>query len=126
MALILLLSVPSLTAEASTVGDSLVIGIQSSKTFQLHPLEPVERDMMSVYDLMYDGVMMIDDDYQPVCNLAESWSMSPNGKTWTFRLREDICFSDGEPLNAQDVVATANWILSRPAAAAAIRATMST
>ena len=113
MALILLLSASSLTAEASTVEDVLVVGIQSSKTFQLHPLEPIERDIMSVYDLMYDGVMMIDDDYLPVCNLAESWSMSPNGKTWTFRLRNDILFSNGDELTANDVVATANWILSK-------------
>ncbi len=102
-----------LPADATTVDDSLVIGIQSTRTYQLRPLEPVERDLMSIYDLMYDGVMTINDDYIPVGNLAESYSVSPNGRSWTFRLREDVMFSDGTPLTAQDVVATANWILSK-------------
>ena len=49
-------------AEATTVEDSLVIGIQSSKTHLLRPLEPVERDLLSIYDLMYDGLITINDD----------------------------------------------------------------
>ena len=102
-----------LPAAATTVEDSLVIGIQSNKTHMIKPLEPVERDFMSIYDLMYDGLITINDDYLPVGNLAESWSKSPNGKSWTFRLREDVLFSDGTPLTANDVVATANWIITR-------------
>ena len=113
LALAVLMLTACLCAEATTVDDSLVIGIQSSKTIQLLPLQPVERDIMSVYDLMYDGVMVINDDYIPECNLAESWSVSPNGKSWTFRLRDDVYFSDGTPLTAHDVVATANWILTK-------------
>ena len=90
-----------------------MVGIQSTKTVQLRPLEPVERDMMSIYDLMYDGLITINDDYLPEGNLAESWSMSPNGKNWTFHLREGVYFSNGDELTAQDVVATANWILAK-------------
>ena len=102
-----------LTAEASNVENELVVGIQSSKTFSIRPLEPVERDMMSVYDLMYDGLMTINDDYQPVCDLASEYTVSTNGKTWTFKLKEDICFSDGTDLTAYDVVATAQWIINK-------------
>ena len=100
-----------LTAEASNVSDSLVVGIQSSKTTAIRPLEPLERDFMSIYDLMYDGLMVINDDYLPECALAESYSQS--GKTWTFKLRENLYFSDGSPVTADDVVATANWILAK-------------
>lgn len=102
-----------LAADATTVEDSLVVGIQSTNTILLRPLDPVERDMMSVYDLMYDGLMTINDDYLPECNLAEDYSHSPNGKTWTFRLKENVYFSDGSPLTAYDVVATANWLLTK-------------
>ncbi|GKX58701.1 nickel ABC transporter, nickel/metallophore periplasmic binding protein [Leminorella grimontii] len=35
--------------------------------------------------------------------LAESWEISPDGKTYTFTLRKDVTFSDGEPFNAQAV-----------------------
>ena len=34
-------------------------------------------------------------------HLAESWTISPDGKTYVFKLRQDVKFSDGEPFNAQ-------------------------
>ncbi len=39
--------------------------------------------------------------------LAEQWTVSPNGRTWTFVLREGLRWSDGVPLTADDVVFTA-------------------
>lgn len=104
-----------LAADASNVEEDLVVGIQSTKTMSIRPLEPLERDFMSIYDLMYDGLMVINDDYLPECALAESYSHS--GKTWTFKLRNDLYFSDGTPVTADDVVASANWILDRVKAA---------
>ena len=102
-----------LAAEATNVDDSLIVGIQSTKTPLLRPLDPKERDIMSIYDLVYDGLVTIDDDYLPQPALAESWTESGGGKTWTFRLREGVTFSDGTPLTAEDVVATAQYILDR-------------
>ena len=100
-------------AEASNVEDSLVVGIQSTKTTAIRPLDPQERDMMSIYDLLYDSLVTIDDNYLPQPGLAESWEESGSGKTWTFHLRENVTFSDGTPLTANDVVATAQYILRR-------------
>lgn len=102
-----------ITADASNVDDELVVGIQSTKTTAIRPLEPIERDFMSIYDLMYDGLMYINDDYLPDCALAEDYDVSSSGKTWTFTLRDDLHFSDGNPVTADDVVATAKWILAR-------------
>ena len=100
-------------AEATNVGDSLSVGIQSTKTNAIQPLFPLERDMMSIYELVYEGLVAIDDDYLPTPALAESWEMSNGGKTWTFTLRDNVSFSDGTPLTANDVVATAQYILNR-------------
>jgi peptide/nickel transport system substrate-binding protein len=36
--------------------------------------------------------------------LAREWTTSPDGLTWTFKLREDVLFSDGKPFTAADVV----------------------
>ena len=73
----------------------------------------MERDVLSIYDLVYESLIYIDDDYNPQGKLAQSWETSSNGKTWTFYLRPSVSFSDGTPLTANDVVASAQWILDR-------------
>ncbi len=47
------------------------------------------------------GNVTYTDGYAPL--LAESWEKSPDGMTWTFRLRKGIKFHDGTPFNAQAV-----------------------
>lgn len=111
--LVLSLLICPLSSNASNVGTSLTVGIQSTKTTVVRPLEPMERDIRSVYSLVYESLVTIDDDLKPVGCLAQNWTDSNNGRTWTFQLREGLTFSDGSPLTAHDVVATANAILDR-------------
>ena len=40
--------------------------------------------------------------YQPY--LAKSWDIDPEGMHWTFHLRDDVTWSTGDPLTADDVV----------------------
>lgn len=98
---------------ASNVEDALSVGIQSTKTPSIHPLDPKERDILSVYSLIYESLVTIDDNYLPQPLLCDHWEMSTNGRTWTFYLRDNVTFSDGTPLTAYDVVATALYILDR-------------
>lgn len=95
------------------MGDSLVVGIECVKTLAVRPLDPLERDVVSIYNLIYESLITIDDNYLPQPCLAESWEETGNGKTWTFHLRQDVVFSDGTPMTANDVVATAQYILDR-------------
>lgn len=44
--------------------------------------------------------------------LAESWTISDDGMTFTFRIRPEARFSDGTPLTAHDVVFTYEWIMN--------------
>jgi peptide/nickel transport system substrate-binding protein len=46
--------------------------------------------------------------------LAESWSVGPDQKTWIFKLRKNLRWSDGEPLTADDVVFTWNDVMYNP------------
>ena len=43
--------------------------------------------------------------------LARSWESSPDGKTWTFRLRDNVKWHDGRPFTAEDVVFTFDYNL---------------
>jgi peptide/nickel transport system substrate-binding protein len=47
-------------------------------------------------------------------HLASSWTISPDGKTYTFKLRTDVTFSDGTAFNAAAVVANVNgWLATK-------------
>ncbi|MBE5795280.1 MAG: peptide ABC transporter substrate-binding protein [Clostridiales bacterium] len=99
-------------AFAENVQDSLVIGLVSYRTYELRPLIPQERDILSLYGLIYESLVTIDDNGIPQPLLAETWSETGGGNTWTFTLRENITFSDGTPLTAKDVAASGNYILN--------------
>ncbi|HIS41245.1 MAG TPA: ABC transporter substrate-binding protein [Candidatus Aphodovivens avistercoris] len=51
-------------------------------------------------------------------DLATDYFASDDGLVWTFTIREDAVFSDGEPLTAADVAFTVNGIIASPAAEA--------
>lgn len=53
-----------------------------------------------------------------VNDLATSYKISEDGLTWTFEIRDDVKFSDGEPLTAEDVAFTLNGIRNADAAEA--------
>lgn len=97
---------------AESVEDSLIVGMLSNRTTEIRPLIPQERDIMSLYSLMYESLVVIDDNGLPQPHLAESWTETGGGKTWTFRLRDNVTFSDGTPLTAYDVEACGNYILN--------------
>ena len=48
------------------------------------------------------------EDFAPMPGLAESWTSSADKKTWTYKLRPDMKWSDGQPLTAEDVAYTIN------------------
>jgi ABC-type transport system substrate-binding protein len=52
---------------------------------------------------LYAGLTRLDETGEPYPSLASGWQVSPDGRTYEFRLREDLSFSDGSPLVAEDV-----------------------
>lgn len=59
-----------------------------------------------VYDFLnfcYDSLIAYDDDFNAIPRLAETWDCSDDGLVWTFHLRNDAVFSDGEAVTSADV-----------------------
>lgn len=60
---------------------------------------------------VFGGLVTLDRDLKVVPDLAENWQVSPDGKTYTFTLRQDAKFHDGKPVTANDF----KWSLERAA-----------
>ena len=56
----------------------------------------------TVNRLLYEGLTRKDEEGKIVPGLAERWDVTPDGKIWTFYLRDDIKYSDGTPVTAED------------------------
>jgi peptide/nickel transport system substrate-binding protein len=89
---------------ARAAGNVLRIGISTS----LNTLDPMMTTIGDEYiydNLAFNGLTRIREDLALEPDLAESWSFSPDIKTWTFKLRKGVKFHDGAELVADDVVA---------------------
>jgi oligopeptide transport system substrate-binding protein len=51
---------------------------------------------------LMDPLVLLSEDLEPTPGIAESWDVSPNGKTVTFNLRQDGRWTNGDPVTAQD------------------------
>src|SRR6266852_9658045 len=88
-------------AQAPKPGGSF-ISAQSTEATGLDPqLVPAfSRSRRS--PMMYNQLIRFDGDMNPVPELAESWQISPDGLTWTFKLRQGVKFHDGQELTSAD------------------------
>lgn len=58
-----------------------------------------------VVSALFEGLCRRDPDtLKPIPGIAKSWEISSDGKTYTFHLRRDACWSDGAPITAADFV----------------------
>ncbi|MBV9539450.1 MAG: ABC transporter substrate-binding protein [Acidisphaera sp.] len=56
-----------------------------------------------VYHNLFESLTRIDENGQVVPGLAESWKVSPDGRTYTFKLRQNVRFHDGAPFDCSVV-----------------------
>ena len=100
--------------EPGQPGGSFVIASAASpNTF--NPLFSTSSASDGIARLIFGSLVHLDMVTQePGPGLAESWSVAADQKTWTFKLRQGVRWSDGQPLTADDVVFTWNDIMYNP------------
>jgi len=60
-----------------------------------------------VVNMIQDTLVALDwDGKTPIPYLAKSWTVSPDGKLYTFKLRDDVTFCSGKKMTAEDVIFT--------------------
>lgn len=101
----------SSTSSAGTVtttkdGETVVTYSLSEDFYTWDPAGQPSMPSYIARILIYDTLIESDHAGNYTPSLATSWSVSEDGKDWSFQLRDDVTFSNGEPFNAECVKAT--------------------
>jgi peptide/nickel transport system substrate-binding protein len=99
-------STPSATDDKVT----FTVGVTGDLN-SVNPFKAIDTTEAFVTGLMYDQLLRrAQKDYTPEASLADEWSVSEDGLTWTFHLRDGLTWSDGEPITAEDFAWTGNFV----------------
>ncbi len=89
--------------DGSSLDSGIVIGIPQDIEDSLDPHEAVAAGTKEVLFNMYEGLLKPDSEGNLNPALAGEYSISEDGKTYTFKLREGVLFHDGTAVTAGDV-----------------------
>ncbi|WP_034272067.1 ABC transporter substrate-binding protein [Haloechinothrix halophila] len=85
-----------------TKGGTLVVAI-SSDPDHLNPAITTSGATHTASELLYNGLVRLDEQGTPQPELAESWEVTEDGARYTFALRDDVTWHDGESFTSADV-----------------------
>lgn len=101
--LMLGVSTAALMAGAAVAQDDITVALQLEPP-HLDPTSAAAGAIDSVlYSNVFEGLTRFMSDGSVVPGLAESWEISDDGLTYTFKLREGVTFHDGTAMDAEDV-----------------------
>jgi peptide/nickel transport system substrate-binding protein len=92
---------------------TLELGIDQSPAGLDPHIVTAFSSFMIVNGTMYEGLTAVDKDLRIAPSLAESWTVSPDGKTYLFKLRRGVTFHNGTPMEAADVVSSLKRVLAK-------------
>ena len=95
-------SSPVGTDGAAGGGGTLALAIDSDPG-HLNPAITTSGGTHTASELLYNGLVELGPELEPVPELAESWTVGEDGAVYTFKLREGVTWHDGEPFTSADV-----------------------
>lgn len=108
----LILSTILPAASVTAAEGDLILRTGTDQDLQvLNPWNSVVVADFEVYTLNYDLLVNFGADLEPSPGFAESWTVSADGKFWTFKIRPGMKWSDGQPATAEDVRWTYQLVL---------------
>ena len=91
-------------AQEPKTGGTLKLGFGLS---QIPTLDPAQVNLGivagEIVSNLFSGLVQFDQDLGLVADLAETWEVSEDGRTYTFALRDGLTFHNGDPLLAEDI-----------------------
>ena len=77
----------------------------------LNPILTTDAYSAQVVGTIFSGMLKVNEKLELEPDLAESYDISPDGKTYIFKLKPNVTWHDGAPFTADDVVFTFNTII---------------
>ena len=97
----LLLAAGPVLADTPQAGGTIVFG-RGGDSVGLDPAYETDGNSFMICDNIYEALVAYKDESTALePGLAEEWQISPDGKTYTFRLRRGVKFHDGTPFNCR-------------------------
>lgn len=90
-------------------GGTLTEGLLGSPRF-INPILAISDTDKDLSTLVYSGLMKKTSDGQILPDIAESYTISPDGLTYTFKIRSDAKFQDKRPVTPDDIIFTVERI----------------
>lgn len=90
-------------------GTIVVLGQDSIES--LSPEDTGETVQWVPISNIFEGLYMVNEMYELEPVLADSYEPSEDGLTYTFKLKTDVTFHNGDPFTSADVLYTYNWIM---------------
>ncbi|CAN5545917.1 ABC transporter substrate-binding protein [soil metagenome] len=110
---------------AATVGGDLIVrAVELGDTMDPH--KSGSAQVSTILRLVGDTLIAKDYDGNFIPYLAKEWTISEDGLTWTFMLRDDVKFHDGTPLDAEAVRLSFDRILDPATSAVSAKANVGT
>ncbi|MEX0781023.1 MAG: peptide ABC transporter substrate-binding protein [Dehalococcoidia bacterium] len=83
-------------------GGNTLITFGSDPASVLDPIQVRDEGTAEYIVEIFGGLVTLDLELNVVGDIAESWEVSPDGKTYTFKLRNNVVFHNGKRVTAQD------------------------
>jgi peptide/nickel transport system substrate-binding protein len=108
MSTLLLAGAAAATLAAVPAGAQQKAPLSILRVIDADNYDPIRTTATAAAEVMYmlaDTLVTVDFDMKTIKpGLAESWTVSPDGMTYTFKIRKDVKFCDGRPMTIDDVV----------------------
>jgi len=82
--------------------EGTVLNLYGIDPLTLDPAVAGEATSHQYISQLFSGLVCLDDNLEPVPDIAQRWQVSDDGKTYTFYLRDDVSFHDGRGVKAED------------------------
>lgn len=96
--------------EVPSFGGSINEGLVGSPRF-INPILAISDTDKNISSLVYSGLLKVNEEGKYTEDLAESYGVSDDGRTYEFKIKEDAYFHDGKRVTSDDVIFTINKIV---------------